>query len=239
MRRANIGSSNTIPPRIVPERGKVSENGSECGLLDDAAIGVANRSENCGDVLDHDPLRSKLANDSRELGPQTTARTCEPSSLPSRRDVLAGEAAAYEIDSFEVVPSDGTDISMPGSIREVPSENFGAVVIDLHLPHGARRVTAMRECSTQPEFQATDPREETSDTHSYLAMRRHRYRPHGECFEPDFALRARDRFASADQRGDVAFDRDDRHVEREGERGNGHSLSTALAFEVAQKFHAA
>jgi hypothetical protein len=51
LRGADGGSWNAVPPRIVPERGQVSENGSKSAS-----------KESC-DVLHDDEARSKLAND--------------------------------------------------------------------------------------------------------------------------------------------------------------------------------
>jgi len=70
VRSANVGSSNVEPDRIIPRFGKVSENGVQ-----------PPRSEHC-DVLHDDDARSKVANDSRELEPQTASLTREASALP-------------------------------------------------------------------------------------------------------------------------------------------------------------
>lgn len=57
VRRTNVGSAYAVPPRIIPERGQVPENGSETAI---------NES---WDVFDHHAPWSKLANDARELTP--------------------------------------------------------------------------------------------------------------------------------------------------------------------------
>jgi hypothetical protein len=75
-----------MPFRIKPDLGQVSENGSE-----------SPRSESW-DVFDNHPSGPYCANDPSKLVPKTRPLSCESCPLARNADVLAGEAAADEID---------------------------------------------------------------------------------------------------------------------------------------------
>ena len=48
------------------------------------------------DVLSHHPMRSKLGDEARHVGPQARARAFNPSTTAGKAAVLAGEAAAHQ-----------------------------------------------------------------------------------------------------------------------------------------------
>jgi hypothetical protein len=86
VRGAEGGSGNTVPRHVKPERGQVPENGSPDGSVME--------SEDVRHVLDDDVAGSKLANDSSELGPESSLRMSEASPLPRRRGPLHGKPPA-------------------------------------------------------------------------------------------------------------------------------------------------
>lgn len=114
LRRADVGSGETIPPRIVPERGQISENFSEGTSVADG--------KQPWDVFQHDVRGSKLAQNSSELGPEPPLVTL--STARSRcRPRLARESSSDDIDSLEVVSADASDISESSGSGEVPGKD--------------------------------------------------------------------------------------------------------------------
>ena len=77
---ANGGSGYAVPPRIIPERGQVSENDAK-----------SSTKESC-DVLHKHDAGSKLANEAGILAPQAGALTLNARASSGEGDVLAGEA---------------------------------------------------------------------------------------------------------------------------------------------------
>lgn len=88
MRRSHVGGAKIEPERIIPRFGKRPEYNIK-----------PPNSESC-DVLHDDDSRSKLANDSHELEPQTASLACEASALPGERQVLTGEPAFEDVDGI-------------------------------------------------------------------------------------------------------------------------------------------
>jgi hypothetical protein len=64
VRGADGRCRNAVPLRVIPERGQVPENLAERSAIVD--------SQEVSDVLHEDEAGSKLANGSRELGPEPT-----------------------------------------------------------------------------------------------------------------------------------------------------------------------
>lgn len=93
MRGADGGSWNTVPDRIIPEREKVSENGSHP------------ETEQTCDVFHNDELWSYFANDPAILFPKTRSRTFDARSLSSSGNVLAREPPADDVDVGNSIPS--------------------------------------------------------------------------------------------------------------------------------------
>lgn len=69
MRGTNGGSRNSVPFRIKPERGKVSENSSDSGLIDVDLFFSAGNKEACN-VFHKHVAGSKDANDAFKLAPK-------------------------------------------------------------------------------------------------------------------------------------------------------------------------
>lgn len=83
MRRSSVASPEHSPPRIIPQRGQVSENASKPA-----------RSEHWG-VLHEDEARSYFANDPRHLSPEAGAGAVNAGALSCRADILARESARH------------------------------------------------------------------------------------------------------------------------------------------------
>lgn len=91
VRSSNIGRANNRPFRVIPCVGQSSEN-----LIDSP-------NKESSHVLDnHDPW-TKLANDSEIFKPESRSGPVQTGTLAGVRDVLAGESADEDIDSFCVV----------------------------------------------------------------------------------------------------------------------------------------
>ncbi len=146
VRGADGSSGDAIPDRIIPERGQVPKN-----LPEPAG---PERSH----VLDDDRPRRNFIDDAGELGPQARARASEACTLACKAKILAGKAAAQDIDGAEVVGADGADVFMPDCFRPVLFQDLPAEGIALHLP-GHRAVPG----PLQAEFQAADAGEQTTD----------------------------------------------------------------------------
>jgi hypothetical protein len=121
MRGADGFSWNAIPPRIVPERGQVSEYASE-----------SSSNEVCN-VLHDDVSRSKCANDPLILAPQARARSSETRTRSSSANVLTRESAADDIRLLcSFVDVSNVAVSLGGWV--VLSKHCSAEVVDLRLP---------------------------------------------------------------------------------------------------------
>ena len=99
MRRTNGGSRHSIPDRVIPERGKVSEYSGESSPTKSP------------DVLHDRVAWSNVANDSRILSPQAGSLTVQAGTLAREADVLAGEAAADALDGSDAIGP------KPGSVK--------------------------------------------------------------------------------------------------------------------------
>ena len=95
---ADGGSGDTVPPRIIPERGKVPEHRGE-PTLDEG-----------GDVLDDDPLRPPFADEAGVLTPEPRALAIEAATVSKTADILAGKPSAIELRAAEVGRADLPDI---------------------------------------------------------------------------------------------------------------------------------
>lgn len=109
VRSSGVACPYNAPLRIEPQRGKVSEDDIE-----------SPNKEGC-DVLHEDVPGSNLANDAREVNPESAALAADPGSFPGVADVLAGEAASDEIhDSTPRATVEGGDIR-PDRCRMKPA----------------------------------------------------------------------------------------------------------------------
>jgi len=155
VRRTNGRSWDNVPLRVIPERGQRPENFTH-----------TSSKQRC-DVLHDNVSGSKLANDPSELVPKTGPCAGEPGPFSGVADVLAGEAAADEID-FPVAFFRGerADIGVSPDIGPVLGEDFLGIRVNLHLP-----------CTLHPgplkaEIKTTDAAEEGAELHSPLPRHR-------------------------------------------------------------------
>jgi hypothetical protein len=72
MRRSGIGSCHNSPSRIIPQRGKISENSVKPSAIEHWA------------VLHENERRLNLANDPGHFGPQSTSLPIKPITLSSQ-----------------------------------------------------------------------------------------------------------------------------------------------------------
>ena len=130
VRSAHVACAEHIPRRIEPERGQVTEH------LTEGPPVVSGKEPR--DVLHEHESRSHVSNDPAILTPEARPLAAEPGALPGNADILAGEAAAEDVDSREEVPHgdsvDGADVVISNSVRPVLCENVTTPRIPLHLP---------------------------------------------------------------------------------------------------------
>jgi len=123
VRGANGGSWYSVPLRIIPERGKVSENSAK-----------PPSKQSC-DVLHDDESGSYLANDASVLEPEPRSFAGEASALSRRADVLAWEPAADDVCGNSIpsksVGTEFSDIFIDGHLRPMLAEDFAAEWLDL------------------------------------------------------------------------------------------------------------
>jgi hypothetical protein len=131
-----------VPLRVIPERGKVAENGSH-----------SPSKQRC-DVLHDDVSGSYFANDPSELVPKTGPLSCESSSFSCNADVLAGEAAADEIDGpISLGCWESPHVVVSWDVGPMLGEDAVGVVIYFDLP------LADHPGPLQAEIEAADSRE--------------------------------------------------------------------------------
>jgi hypothetical protein len=133
----------TVPDRIEPERGKVSENGSHP------------ETKQAWNVLHDDEAGSNLANEAPVFAPETRSRTFEASSFASKGNVLAREPAADDINGNSIGSKSCcgkiSDIFVAGDIRPMFRQDLAAERID--LAEGLRLEAAR---ALQPKAEAAD-----------------------------------------------------------------------------------
>src|SRR5690606_20558281 len=114
---ANGCRRNTVPFRIIPARGQVSEYDIQ-----------PSRKQRC-DVLHDDVAGSKLANDPGKLSPQAGTFAGNSCSLSGIANVLARESSADEIDGREIVSADLSHVSESKGVRPVSFKDLCRIVI--------------------------------------------------------------------------------------------------------------
>ena len=87
VRRSGVSSSQHSPPRIVPQRGKVTEDHGKSSANKERA------------VLHEDEARSNLADDARHLSPQAAALSGDTGATSGGGDVLAREASRHHVNT--------------------------------------------------------------------------------------------------------------------------------------------
>jgi hypothetical protein len=123
---------NTVPDRIVPERGQVSEN---CAPEASRRLRWGRRhAENVGDILDEAVARSKVANDSAHLVPQNGLGVPEALTLACGANPSTGEASGDEIDSAGRPRSNCPDIVIDGNAGPACFEDAASKLVLLTEP---------------------------------------------------------------------------------------------------------
>jgi hypothetical protein len=111
-----------VPFRVIPERGKIPENGSH-----------SSSKERCHVFHEHISW-SYLANDPSELVPKTGPSSGEPGTFSGDADVLAWEAAADEVNAPLALRRERPHVFMLRDFRPVLFEDCGCIRVNLHLP---------------------------------------------------------------------------------------------------------
>ena len=173
---ANVGSSNVEPDRIIPERGKVSENSGDCGLGDGDSID-ANGRASAGDVLPHRDCGPKLANDARLFGPQTASLTFEASALPCERQVLTWRAPTEEVDARGVVLADGSHVIETKGRRPVAGEDAAAPRVGLALKHRVDIEASITQGAFETELETAYPTEQRPEREARAGDERRAHGP--------------------------------------------------------------
>jgi hypothetical protein len=152
-------SADTIPLRIIPERGKVSENDSE-----------PTSSEGCN-ILHEYEAGSKLANEASKLRPEAAPLAGDANSLPCLANVLAGEASADCINGNSIgsqaVGAKLSHVIVAGNLRPMLSQHTPAERVDFAERHRAEPAGAL-----QPKVEAADASEQRENPvhHPRLAI---------------------------------------------------------------------
>ena len=123
VRGADATRRYTVPFRIIPERGKLSEYNVE-----------SSSKESC-DVLHDDIAGSKLANDSGVLSPEPRSLTADSCSLARVADVLTRESATNHVHGWKVVCANLAHVGKSFGVRPMLREHGEAVRGLLDLPH--------------------------------------------------------------------------------------------------------
>lgn len=116
-----------MPFSIIPERGQVSENGSD-----------SPSKESC-DVLHNDDPGSKLANQSGELGPEAASCARKTRSTACKTNILAGKSSndcirEYPVAS-ELAGGKFSNIVINRNTRVARSEGFLRLLVELAKCH--------------------------------------------------------------------------------------------------------
>lgn len=156
MMGANGGRWNTIPPRIVPERGHVSEN-----------VSKPSTKESC-DVFHEDVTGSNFVNESGIFAPEPRPLAGEASALSGKADVLAGEPATDGIDAdpvpCEAIGGESAHVVIGRHPRPMMIEEVPALRVDLAKGDSLKPTRAL-----QPEAEAANPAEQVEDAQAPLA----------------------------------------------------------------------
>lgn len=164
-----------MPLRVIPERGKVSENGEESS------------PSKSPDVLHEHEAGSKLANETAKLSPESGALTVQAGTLAGEADVLAGESPADGVDPGDPESSksgsvEGSHVVMDGHLGPMLRQHAPAPGVDLAEGDGLepRALESEREAAYAAEqVQQRGPRRGAHDQLTELAMTRRRGRRSG------------------------------------------------------------
>ena len=158
VRGANGACGYTMPLRIVPERSERPEY-----LIQSA------RTKG-GDIFDEDVSRLERVDRFGVLKPESAAFSAKSGAFPGEADVLAGEAAAQEINRFNGLPINGSDVSVSLHCRPVFGEHSLTVGVDFNLPRDIKtgsfkaKVKPSYACKKAPDSHLL-PRQFPNDDH--------------------------------------------------------------------------
>ena len=172
MRGANVGSGNTVPLRVIPERRDFPEHRIQSARAKGA------------DVLDDDPRRPAFLDEPAVLAPEAGSLSGEPCPLAGGADILAGEASANNVNWPNVEGVEFAHVLEAGDGRPVLSQDGLAVGVDLAEGDGAESPGAF-----EPEAESADAAEQVEDSEHVIAAldrscRRQQRRPRGSDAPP-------------------------------------------------------
>ena len=104
-------------------------------------------------VFSDDPSWSALSDDAGVLGPQSAALAVDAGSPAGQADVLAGEAAADDVDGLHGVASNRSDVLVQRRVRPVLAEDGAREGLDLTLPGDGHA------CALEPKVEPADAAE--------------------------------------------------------------------------------
>lgn len=148
LRRADVSSTHHERPAGVARRLQIAE--------DDICAATAQSRH----VLDEHPAWTELADDAGEFVPEPAAVAVEAVAEAGGADVLAGEAAADEVDAGKVGSAGEPDIAAPGDGGPVALKDRLAEGVGLDLPDDPH------PCPFEPRIHASDPGEERPHRHA-------------------------------------------------------------------------
>ncbi len=164
--RLAVGVGNNEAPTAFVRRSDVgSSNDEGTGSIAESLEIVSHEREpptaTVGDVFDNDEPRPEFPDDAPKLVPEAGSLPGEPGSVSCDGDVLAGEAAADEVNGSKGSCARESNIrDAPIGIGPVPRKYAPAEVIRFHLPDHVADAGPF-----EAEFQAADAGEEGAHPH--------------------------------------------------------------------------
>lgn len=148
LRDSEVLSVSNPPGHAIPEFDQASDDSGEVvSLVHFPALSVTHtarrvidrrpRGKQARDVLRENPAGSKFSNEATELPPQPRPLSTQSRTMPSHGEVLTRPAARENIDSWEVVSSDGANVVIARHVRPVLGEHAAARRVDLYLEGAA------------------------------------------------------------------------------------------------------
>jgi hypothetical protein len=139
-----------------------------CGVAECFQVGqypIRAATSESRDVLSDNPMRLDLADEPRELGPETGPAALDPGALAGATDVLAGEAAADEVDRQKPVGPqplrrERADVLIEPCFGPVLAEDPSCITVSFAESHGGHAH------GLQSQGEAADAGEEVEYSHS-------------------------------------------------------------------------
>jgi hypothetical protein len=158
----NGGSRYAVPFRIIPERGQVSEN-----------VSKPSTKQSC-DVFHEDVSRSNFANNSGVLSPQPAALAGKSSALSRKANVLAGEAAADNVNGNSVCcqsfGGEASHVVINRHLRPMLSQNAAAKGFDFAERYGFESARALK-----PQAETADAAKQVKHAHHSSSLKSSRW----------------------------------------------------------------